>query len=145
MAWITITDNDAMAAASSERMSIIAVKGTDDLGDIVAEAIETFRDAIRSSGQPLGPAGTIPLSLKRYVLDWAVWAFVSRGVAKNPAIQDDARKDANDRAEKILFKILNQELKVSADDPAATITLGAAVVRPGRRVRTGSFDKLGES
>lgn len=145
MSWITVADIDAMPSNSPERQMVLKIKAVDDLADIVAEGTETFRDAIRSSGQPLDVAGTIPLSLKRYVLAWAVWEFVSRGVAKNAAIQTDARKSAAAAAEKILERIMEGKLKVSAPDPTQTITLGVSLLRPGRRVRTNSFDKLGET
>ena len=145
MSWITVTDQDAMPGNSQERQSIAAVKGVDDLQDKVVEAVETFRDAIRSSGQPLDADGTIPLSLKRYVIDWAIWQFVSQGVAKNPGIQDDARKDANDRAEKMLSRILDGKFKVTAADPTQTVSHGVTLIRRGRRMHTGSFDKLGET
>jgi hypothetical protein len=145
MSWITVTDDMAMASNSPERLMVVKIKRADDLGDLVAEAVETFRGAIRSSGQPLGPDGTIPMELQRYVLDFAIWAFVSRGVARNPVIQDDSRKEANGRAEKILFKIISKELKVTSDDATQTISHGVSVVRRGRKIRTNSFDKLGET
>lgn len=134
-----------MPSAAPERLNIASVKGVDDLGDIVQECVETFRDAIRSSGQQLGPDGTIALGLKQYVLDRAIWIFVSRGVGQNNAVQSPARKDAATRAEAILDKIIAKEFKVISDDPTQTISHGVAVVRPGRRVCTDSFDKLGES
>jgi len=145
MSWVQISDADALPAGSNERISIVAIKGVDDLADIVLESVETFRDAIRSSGQQLGPDGTIALGLKQYVLDRAVWIFLSRGVAKNEGIQTKARSDAADRAEKILDKIIDGTFKVISDDPNATISHGVETVRRGRRLRTNSFDKISET
>jgi hypothetical protein len=92
MAWVQLTDQDAMPSTSRERTDIATVKGADDLVSIVEECVDIFRDAIRSSGQPLGPEGTIPRSLSTYVLSRAVWLFVSRGVPENKAIQSPSRQ-----------------------------------------------------
>ncbi len=134
-----------MPKSSRERRSIATAKGQDDLAIIVAECVDIFRDAIRSSGQPLGPDGTIPLSLRTYVLSRAVWLFVSRGLPENKAVQSPSRQKEGDRAEDVLQQIIDKKLKVIANDPTQTISHGVSIVRPGRRVRTDSFDKLGET
>ncbi len=121
----------------------MAVKGADDLAEIITECVESFRDAIRFGGQPLGPDGTIPRSLKQYIIDRAIWLFLTRGVAENPAIQSKSRRQAADRAETIMDKIMEGRLKVGADDPAATISHGVSAVRPGKKVQ--NWDKLGST
>ncbi|MDE2099107.1 MAG: hypothetical protein KGL39_17770 [Patescibacteria group bacterium] len=143
--WVQLTDADALAPSAPERKTVAGWKGADDLGDIVAESIETFRDAIRSSGQPLGPDGTLPPGLKQYALDRAVWIFLTRGVPKNDAFATAARSDAAKRAEDILGKLMDGTLKVVGDDPTQTISHGVATVRRGVRMHTHSFDKLGET
>ena len=62
---------------------------------------------------------------------------------KVPSIQTEARKSENDKAEKMLERVIDGKLKVSAPDPNQTISHGVSLVRRGRRVRTDSFDKLG--
>ncbi len=145
MAWIQLTIQDGLPPASQERQGIVAAKGVDDYEDILMECIDIFRDAIRSSGQPLGPEGTIPRSLSAYVLARTIWLFVSRGLPENKAIQSPSRQKEADRAEEVLQQIIDGKLKVISDDPAQTISHGVTVVRRGRRIRTGSFDKLGAS
>jgi hypothetical protein len=146
MSWVTPTAEMMFADSSVELAGIVAVKGQDDRAQILTEAVETFRDAIRSGGQALAVTdGTIPLSCQQACIDKAIWIFVTRSMPENDAIQSKARREANARAEAFLADIINKKIRFSGDDPAQSIGYAASTPRPGRQVRTDSFDGLGQT
>lgn len=116
MSWVTPTPDQVFAAASKEYASLVAVKGQDDLADILSQSVSQFRGAINSRGYPLDADGSVPPSLLRYVLDLTVWEFVTRGVPKNESIQTKERKDRAKDAQDKLEGILAGKVAVELPD-----------------------------
>lgn len=98
MAWITPVDTEVLSAQSKERASVTAIKGKDDLAQILTEVISKFRDAIAGRENVLDKDGTLPAGLADYARDMALWIYITRGVPKNEGIQTKERKDAFDKA-----------------------------------------------
>jgi hypothetical protein len=116
MSWITLVDQDVLPSGNQERIGIVAAKGIDDLANCVAEAVEAFRSAIASTGNTLGPSGTVPSGFKHYVLGMALWHFVSAGVPQNEALQTPARRDQNSEAEALLRQLRAGRVMVELPD-----------------------------
>lgn len=115
MAWITPTDDEVLAKASQERTSIAAIKGNDDLAQILSEVVADFRDAIAGRENGLDADGTMPIGLAKYARDMALWIFITRGVPKNEGVQTQQRADAAKKAEEMLQGI--REGKVAVEPP----------------------------
>jgi hypothetical protein len=115
MSWITPTDDEVLSQQAKERASIAAIKGKDDLPQILAEVIAEFRDAIAGRENALDVDGTVPAGLAKYVRDRALWIFISRGVPENDSVQTKGRADAAKAAEDALQAI--RDGKVSVEPP----------------------------
>jgi len=108
--WITLVDQDVFGSNAKERQSIVAIKGLDDLGEIVAAVTEQVRDAYHSGGRPLGAEGTIPANLKGRAIAIALWRFVSEGVPKNEGVQTKQREAAYTEATDYLTQIATRKI-----------------------------------
>lgn len=123
MAWITPSDNEVLPPAAKERASIKAIKGVDDLGQILTEVVAEFRDAIAGRENALDADGTVPQGLAKYVRDLALWIFITRSVPKNEGIQTKERADAAKKAEDILQGI--RDGSISIEPPTGWVNTSA--------------------
>jgi hypothetical protein len=118
--WITPVDSEVLPKTAQERTAIAAIKGVDDLADILAEVVADFRDAIAGRENALDADGMLPQGLAKYARDLALWIFITRGVPKNEGVQTSQRADAAKRAEDMLQGI--RDGKVSVEPPTGWTT-----------------------
>lgn len=111
--WITITADQVFADNSKEKAGIVVVKGRDDLGETLEGVVNLFRDAIAARGRTLGDAGTVPSAYRRYVINLALWDFISTGVPRNDGIHTKERETAAKEAGEFL-----KSLREGNADPA---------------------------
>lgn len=112
MAWITPVDTEVLSAQSKERASISAIKGKDDLPQVLAEVVAEFRDAIAGRENALDADGTLPTGLAKYARDMALWIYITRGIPNNDGIQTKERADAAKKAEDVLADIRNGKIAI---------------------------------
>jgi hypothetical protein len=118
MAWTTLTTDEVLQEFTQHEQSALAqIKGgsSDALAGILDRVVSEFRGAIRAGGHTLGDEGTLPDSLRGHAVAVARWRYLT-SIGKAEALQTDARKAANTRAETILDKLALQELPVEPPD-----------------------------
>lgn len=108
MSWRTISTAQFLAEAfnASERASVQAAAGGDDgLSDILDSHVASWRGLIEAAGNTVSTtAGTVPDSIRLYLLAQARWALLLK-FPQLKSLQTDAREKAAERAEEIIDKI----------------------------------------
>lgn len=146
MSWNTITSDEVLAEFTPQEQAALKniQQAVDNLPGILARIVNQARSSILAGGGRLDALNTIPDQLRPEVIDMARWRWlVSFPTLKT--LQTKERKDAADEAKKTLKEVARGELKVEVPGTAiATVAPvnAVATVRPGRKINTGSFDKM---
>jgi len=143
--WLPLKTQDVLNQFNdSELQAFDTAKGDDksaSLPDIISKVVDQIVDAYATAGRLIDTAaqavpatGTIPAGDINRAIAIVRWKYLlaiptGKSLAENRA--DDGKK-----AEEYFLMIAKREIK-----PAA----GVALVRPGRRIHTGSFDTLGHT
>jgi hypothetical protein len=152
MSWKIIQSSDVEAELlPAELQQLNALEGATTLLDnILIKTINRVRGQIKAGGNQLDIAGTIPDQLESEVIAIARWRWLI-SFPELESIQTPARQKAHDDAEAVLKEISSNrperprvELPAQPDTTAAP-TNAVAVGRPGRKIDTCSFDKMGQT
>ena len=149
MSWNAVTTDDVLSEFTGQEQSDLETlqADTDSLQAILTRTINAARGNVKAGGGTVDQDGTIADSLAPHIIAIARWRWLV-SIPKSDALQSDARKALHDDAVKYLKEVAKGEIKVEVPDkPQVSANPNHAVetVRPGRRIRTGSFDKLGET
>jgi hypothetical protein len=150
MSWNTIQESDVLTALSpAEQAKLVAVQSaTDNLPAILARAVNACRSAVISGGGQIDQPGTVPDLFRREVIAIALWDWITSIPKLSDTMASKNRQEQYDKAIQRQDKIALGELKVDVPtNVLVTPAPGYAVStpRPGRHIRTGSFDKIGET
>jgi hypothetical protein len=136
--WTTLTDDDVLAQFNdSETDAFDAAKGdanSADLPDIISKVAGQIWDAWNNGGRKVDiqGGGTIPVSVMNRAIAVARWIYLL-ALPAGQSLQTKERQKLHDDAIAYWEKISKREISVSGS---------AQIARPGRRVRTKSFDGL---
>jgi hypothetical protein len=148
MSWNAIAESDVLTALSpAEQAKLTAIQGaTDNLPTILTRAVNACRSAVISGGGQIDQPNTVPDLFRREVITIALWDWITSIPKLSETMANKQRQSMYDKAIERQDKIATGELKVDVPGtPLVTAAPGYAVStpRPGRHVRTDSFDKLG--
>jgi hypothetical protein len=142
--WETLTATEVLSQFNdSETTAYDTAKGDPglvSLGDIIAKVLDQIADAYSTAGrlfdtaaQAIPATGTIPAGDKNRAIAIVRWKYllaIPTGKSLAESRADEARK-----AEDYFLQVAQRKFRLG----------GVAIARPGRRVHTHSFDKLGET
>lgn len=113
MSWSTIAATEVLQEFTpQEQAALNAIQGAStQLAAILARAVNAARGHIIAGGNATGPDGTIPDQVRSDVIAIARWQWLI-SFPQLKALQTDARKAANDEAQKTLKEINRKEIKV---------------------------------
>lgn len=154
MAWNQVkTSNVLDEFTPSEKAVLQNIQGsTAGLGNVLARVTSKVRGQIKAGGNQLDQSSqtSIPDQLVEEVIAITRWKWLS-GFPALKILKTDDRKNAASEAEITLKDIASNspnrarvELPESPDTTQSPVN-GVTIVRPGRHIRTNSFDKLGET
>ena len=133
-----------------ESATIQGVQGADDkLAGILDNVINAARGAIVAGGGQLDQPGLVPDQLRADVIAIARWKWLISLPDLGEGFQSKNRKEAHDDAQKRLDGVSTGKPKIEL--PANPLTgvkapvNAVGIARPGRRINTGSFDRLGST
>lgn len=143
MAWTALTEADVLTQMSGPELAAIraaALKGgqVDPLQPTLDQVTRYVRGRVAACrNNTLGPAGMIPDELKYYALA----LFVRDFIARPAGIKIDAgyRKDAWDRAEKVLVDVANCDLVI--EEPTIASVEKSSFPTPKFASRNAAFGK----
>lgn len=102
MAWNTLSSAQVISEggfSSDEKTKLETAAGTGaDLDSVLDSVIDTVRGTIAAAGMTPGSSGTIPDSLRQDVIAAVRWSWLI-SFPSLAALQTDARRDANERAQ----------------------------------------------
>ena len=153
MSWNTIATDDVLNEFTpAEQAQLQNIQGgTGQLPAIIDKTVRRVRGMIKAGGNMLDQsAATSPDQLAEETIALARWQWLSAFPGLK-ALKTDERKQASVDAQKILRAIASNqphrprvELPATVDMTSAP-TNAVALVRPGRRVHTHTFDHLAET
>jgi Protein of unknown function (DUF1320) len=119
------------------------------LANLLADEIASAQGGIIAGGSQQGPVGTIPDQLRPDIITIVIWRLLNSYPALK-ALQTDFRKAAYQDAREKMDNVANGKIKIELPSAGTAQTNPAPVnavetVRPGRRVFTHEFDKLGNT
>ncbi|HTB86025.1 MAG TPA: hypothetical protein VK742_20435 [Candidatus Sulfotelmatobacter sp.] len=154
MPWNTIDTESIINSLTPVEQSILQnIQGfATGLQDKIATTILRVRSKIKAGGNPLDGSNplTVPDSLAEEVIAIARWRFLSDfpGLKSlKTKEREQASKDAEDMLNEISSNKPNRprtELPLVPDTAASPVN-AVGIARRGRRLETGSFDKIGET
>ena len=147
MPWSTITV-EKIEVSSQERAALVAVNSS-DLGDILDRVVAGARGKILAGGNQVGPAGTVPDQIIEEVMAIVRWKWLT-SFPQLVKLQTKEREKQHDDAVALLKDIARREEKVELPDPGTALPTqsphdAVSVVRPGRCIKTSTFDKTSTS
>ena len=149
MSWSAISSVDVLSEMNSSEADVIknVQNSTTNLDTIVQRVVNATRASIRVGGGQIDQEGTIPDQLRGEVIAIARWRWLLSlpGVEQ---LQSKARKEAYEDAIKRIDLAAEGKLKIElpvTPSNQAGPSLAVSMVRQGRRIHTGSFDKLGST
>jgi hypothetical protein len=149
MSWNAITTADVLEEFTPQEIGALnnLQGGQENLVPILARVVNAARGSIIAGGNRLGPEGTVPDQLREEIIDVARWRWLI-SLPQMERLQSRPRQDAFEAAKETLKAVAQGGIRIEVP-PAAMVQTApvnaVATVRRGRRVRTDSFDKLGET
>lgn len=151
MSWNTIQEQDVLNEMTPVEVATLqGIQGAvDTLPGILANVVNAARGAIMAGGGQLDQPGLIPDQLRPDVIVIARWKWLTSLPDLGEGFQSKQRKEAYDEAMKRLDGVSQGKPKIELPQiPITNVSApvnAVAVARPGRCIRTGSFDRLGSS
>ncbi len=149
MSWNGITTADVLEEFTPQEIAALngLQGGQENLAPILGRVVNAARGSIIAGGNRLGPEGTVPDQLRGEIIDIARWRWLI-SLPQMQRLQSAPRQAAFESAKATLEGVSKGEIRIEVPPNAmaqAAPVNAVATVRRGRRVRTESFDKLGET
>lgn len=154
MPWREITTSNVLKHFTPAEQATLnnIMGGVDDLSDKITDAIGAVRGFVAAGGNPLDGASltTIPDQLRSHTIAVVVWGWLSSFPALK-VFKTDARREANDAAEKMFALVGSQDPKrPRIEQPTVILNQtapvgGVATVRKGDHVHRRGFGRMGSS
>ena len=141
MSWTTLDSDDVknrLSGAEYAGVTSAALASGQTAAGVVAEQISGVVNYVRGfvpASVPRGDGETIPDELKDAALAMIVYRILTR-LPSLKLLLDDARKSANEAAEKLLRDVAAGRFRLIAPtDPAASQAAGATIAQVGTTTR----------
>lgn len=153
MAWNPIAEADVLNEFTPvEQATLAGLQATDSLPGILTNVVNAVRGNIVAGGNQLGPVGTIPDQLRSEVIAIARWKWLN-SFPTLKSMQTATRKDAAKESQDLLNLIASNKAdrpRVEIPDTGTAIVTkapvgGVGVARPGRRLDTHGYGKIGST
>ncbi|MGA3268773.1 MAG: hypothetical protein ABSE16_18380 [Verrucomicrobiota bacterium] len=138
--WEQLTVDDVLAQFnSSEQLAYDAAKGDTDMADlglITSRVISQIRHAYRDGGRVVDATeGTLPVGEFPRAIAIVRWLYL-QALPGGKALLTEDRQKSHDDAQKYFESVARRQISVPGS---------VAKARPGRRVRTDSFDGMSQT
>lgn len=150
MPWRTITSDDITNDLTPVEIAALQnLQGANDqLAVKLTDTINEVRDAIVAGGGQLDQDGTVPDLLRNDTINITRWHWLI-SFPQLKSLQTAARQSAFLASRARIDNVSTGKPKVPPPANPLTTTVSpvnaVAVARPGRRLRTHTFDRLGET
>ena len=148
MPWNTLATTDVTAEILPDEVKMLnTIQGsTEILSAVLTRVVAELQSDILNGGNQIGPVGTVPDQIRGAAIAMVRWEWFC-GLPKTD-LQSELRKNQNEAAQKKMDKIRDGTRKTEIPLNPQNVTGATSrveVVRHGHRVRTDSFDSLGQT
>lgn len=150
MAWNPLTSADVLAEMTPiEAQTLNNIAAAQPILDKVClNVVNAARGSIQGGGNQLDQAGTVPDQLRDQLMDLILWRWLIK-FPQMKAFQTPERKAAAEECRRTLKDISKKDSDYRVELPAPATALSTAapvnavqIARPGRHVRTNTYDDL---